>query len=376
MNNLLVFLSVCFLALEPGHSLWTYDAYVNIGWLELVEKDEGWQIKEVRELGNWNLPLRPGDLILTIDGQDATNIGPLSVAAQLQDALFRKVQVLIRRNSEKQRIEIFADENPPSVQTFYERYGIGIQITRREDPPGIIALGVVPGGPAQKVGIKKGDELVAVDGRDVTHVEVGRVSDLLLASQPGPVRLRIRRGIDEFEFELERVSTRQLFPSREPEPAGAKFPLHKRNQPAPAFSLPDLQGRPVSLSDFRGRWVLVNFWGTWCAPCHLEIPILNKWVKDYSGKLVVLGLDVDDEPEKLREFLSKTPLAYIVLIAGKREGQIAKAYNCNAVPWNVLVSPDGLVQYVEAGFLPTSSLEEYLRKSIISPGPEGSSFDP
>ncbi len=60
------------------------------------------------------------------------------------------------------------------------------------------------------------------------------------------------------------------------------------------FMLPDLEGKPVSLSDFRGKWVIVNYWATWCPPCLDEIPELVSLHDDNRDKLVVLGVDYEE----------------------------------------------------------------------------------
>src|SRR4051812_33840875 len=71
----------------------------------------------------------------------------------------------------------------------------------------------------------------------------------------------------------------------------------------PDFTLPDLDGRPVSLSDFKGKPVLVNLWASWCAPCVKEFPSLKKLVEHYQGKLVVLAVSHDNSREDLDSFI-------------------------------------------------------------------------
>ena len=60
------------------------------------------------------------------------------------------------------------------------------------------------------------------------------------------------------------------------------------------FTLPDLEGKPVSLSDYRGKWVIVNYWATWCPPCLEEIPDLVDLYENNRDKLVVLGVDHEE----------------------------------------------------------------------------------
>lgn len=83
---------------------------------------------------------------------------------------------------------------------------------------------------------------------------------------------------------------------------------------------------------------------------------------DYSARLVVLGLDVDDKREDLERFIATNKVPYRVLIAGKSDDPVGKSYNVRGIPVTVIVSPDGKVKYVEKGFSSASPLEDYVRK--------------
>ena len=81
------------------------------------------------------------------------------------------------------------------------------------------------------------------------------------------------------------------------------------------FMLPDLEGKPVSLSDFRGKWVIVNYWATWCPPCLDEIPELVSLHDDNSDKLVVLGIDYEEvNNDYLRDFVESQMISYPCLL--------------------------------------------------------------
>jgi len=80
------------------------------------------------------------------------------------------------------------------------------------------------------------------------------------------------------------------------------------------FSLPDLDGKPVSLADYRGKWVIVNFWATWCPPCLEEIPELVSLHEENSDKLVVLGVDYEEvNTEYLRGFVESHMMSYPIM---------------------------------------------------------------
>ncbi len=83
------------------------------------------------------------------------------------------------------------------------------------------------------------------------------------------------------------------------------------------LKLPDLKGKQVSLSDYRGKWVIVNYWATWCPPCAAEIPELNAFHKKYSAsKAVVLGVNIEkDDIEYVKEFVQNFKVVYPILQA-------------------------------------------------------------
>jgi len=107
-----------------------------------------------------------------------------------------------------------------------------------------------------------------------------------------------------------------------------------------AFSLPDLDGQQHALSDYRGDWVVVNYWATWCAPCRKEIPDLSQF-HDTRPDVTVLGLAFEDtEVDVFREFLIDYPATYPILLVD--------VYNPpedfgapRALPTTYLIDPQG-----------------------------------
>jgi len=99
-------------------------------------------------------------------------------------------------------------------------------------------------------------------------------------------------------------------------------------KPAPQFSLEDLSGRKISLADYKGKAILINFWATWCGPCKVETPWLVDLRNQYAGKgFEILGVSTDDidrsdmkafgqEKKEIGDFVQKMHMPYPVLIDG------------------------------------------------------------
>lgn len=126
---------------------------------------------------------------------------------------------------------------------------------------------------------------------------------------------------------------------------------------APAAPLPRLEGGGKgSLADYRGRWVLVNFWASWCLPCREEAPALERFQSRHGGpRFTVLGIDTGDVSGDGSAFVRRYGLSYPQLHDG--DGASAEDYGTTGVPENYLVDPSGKVRLVVVGPIDAEQLE-------------------
>lgn len=130
----------------------------------------------------------------------------------------------------------------------------------------------------------------------------------------------------------------------------------------PDKALPYLSGGEGmgKIADYRGEWVLVNLWASWCVPCHEEAPTLNRFAERFrKHRTTVLGINVEDNEDDARAFIRRYHPPYPVL--GSRGAERSEAFGANGVPENFLVNPKGIVAAVVVG--PVD--EEILEREVI-----------
>ena len=139
------------------------------------------------------------------------------------------------------------------------------------------------------------------------------------------------------------------------------FPL--RGQPAPLFTLQDLNGNQVSLAMFKDSPVVINFWATWCGPCRMEIPHLEFLSKKYRDQgLVVLGVNNENDHQMVRDF-AQTQISYTVLLDGNAQ---FIGYGVRGIPCTYYIDKDGIVRDRDVGFNGEAEMERKIRDLFSS----------
>lgn len=119
---------------------------------------------------------------------------------------------------------------------------------------------------------------------------------------------------------------------------------------APTFTLPDLNGKPVSLADFKGKWVILDFWGSWCRWCIKGFPELKEIYTKYPGKLEIIGIDCNEPMDKWKEGVAKYELPWVNLyLDTEKDTSLLQAYAVQGFPTKVIVNPEGIIKKVVVG---------------------------
>lgn len=135
-------------------------------------------------------------------------------------------------------------------------------------------------------------------------------------------------------------------------------------RPAPDFELQDHHGKPVRLSDFRGKVVLLNFWATWCAPCRIEIPWFIELQRKYKDKgLVIVGVSMDEEGwSVVRPYIEEMEINYPVVIG---DDMVAEQYGgVAALPTTFLIDRQGKIAKVHVGLVSKNTYEREIQELL------------
>lgn len=142
----------------------------------------------------------------------------------------------------------------------------------------------------------------------------------------------------------------------EPNPEPKSEPIKKDE--ALAFSLTDLQGQPFKAGDYRGKWLVLNYWATWCAPCREEIPELVKFQEE-NPQVQILGIAYEDsEVEKLQAFVEEFKPNYPILTIDMFDTPKFAADEVVGLPTTVVYTPEGLRHKKHVGPIDATGLHE------------------
>lgn len=119
--------------------------------------------------------------------------------------------------------------------------------------------------------------------------------------------------------------------------------------PAPAFKLDSMAGKPVSLDQYKGQVVMINFWASWCGPCRTEMPILEKLHAKYKAMgFTMIGVNVEPDSQLAANWLKSTPVTFPILFDTKSE--VSKLYQVQGMPSTVIIDRKGNMRWLHRGY--------------------------
>ena len=137
----------------------------------------------------------------------------------------------------------------------------------------------------------------------------------------------------------------------------------KVGEPAPDFTLQTPDGDMLSLSDLRGRPVLVNFWATWCPPCKIEMPDMEDVYQKYQDQgFTIVAVDQQESPAAVQAFFDEMGLTFQPVIDST--GEIFNVYRVVALPTSYFIDSDGIIRFQRRGMMTREEMENYVSQLL------------
>jgi thiol-disulfide isomerase/thioredoxin len=149
---------------------------------------------------------------------------------------------------------------------------------------------------------------------------------------------------------------------REPEPSGDPGAGPFPGNPAPDFTLEDLDGNEVSLTSLRGKAVYLNFWATWCPPCVKEMPSVQEVYDKYGDRVAIYAVNVGESRAVVSEFLEENGYTLAVLL--DEDKVVAHRYLVRGIPTNIFIDPRGVIVERVTGAMTTSQMERAIEDAL------------
>lgn len=151
-------------------------------------------------------------------------------------------------------------------------------------------------------------------------------------------------------------------------PLGAGYdPAHLASAPQPGFLAPDFtldtpDGGTITLSDYRGAPVVVNFWATWCPPCRAEMPFFENVSRHYEGRVAILGVDQGEPAELVAQFAAELNITYPLPLDS--DSRVSRQYQVRSLPTTFFIDDRGIVRDIHIGLISQAVLEEKIERLL------------
>lgn len=136
----------------------------------------------------------------------------------------------------------------------------------------------------------------------------------------------------------------------EPTATEAQVEVAAEGQPAPDFTLNDPEGKPLSLSSLRGKYVVLDFWGTWCKWCVKGIPDMKAYYEKYEGMFEMLSIDFGDNEDTWLNAIDKYDMDWLHVITDEESAaKLQEEYAIEGFPTKIIVDPEGTIVHITVG---------------------------
>jgi len=144
-----------------------------------------------------------------------------------------------------------------------------------------------------------------------------------------------------------------------PTAAQARPAVPKAGAEAYDLTLNNLDGEPVTLSDLRGKKVMLNFWASWCGPCRIEIPHMIEVYDEYhEDGLEIVAVNLREPQETVEQAVEALEMPFTILL--DEQGEIGRAYYVRGIPTSVFINEEGIIESVQVGSLSEELLREHI----------------
>lgn len=142
---------------------------------------------------------------------------------------------------------------------------------------------------------------------------------------------------------------------------GMGVPL-KEGDTAPDFTAQLVDGSTVTLSDLKGKPVLINFWATWCGPCVMEMPAFERLMEDYGDEISLVAVNCGDDAETVKDFVEENGFTFPIAL--DEDFEITMTYPSNGIPYTVIVDSEGVITHISTGASDADTMYEQYREAL------------